>query len=84
MISGQNLQIWKARYYSSLQRVSPSIPAHVSCKQELICLFILIVKVSKVLQAAWLRFQEVQALHQRQADPPYQEVPAGGRKEGQG
>lgn len=40
------------------------------------------IKVSSVLQAAWLRFQEVQALHQLQPDLPYQEVPAGRRKRG--
>lgn len=42
-------------------------------------------KVSKVKrhsQAAWQRFQEVQGLHQLQADQPYQEGPAGWREGG--
>lgn len=44
-------------------------------------------KASKVKgdsQAAWLRFQEVQVLHQLQADRAYQECPAGWREGGEG
>lgn len=44
-------------------------------------------KASKVKgdsQAAWLRFQEVQVLHQLQADRAYQECPAGWREGGVG
>ncbi len=39
-------------------------------------------KVKGDSQAAWLRFQEVQGLHQLQADQPYQEGPAGWREGG--
>lgn len=39
-------------------------------------------KVRGDSQAAWLRFQEVQGLHQLQADQPYQEDPAGWREAG--
>lgn len=79
---------------AALQVLSPNIyqgpelncrkihTTHVSYKSDGIYLFILMIKVSSVLQAAWLRFQEVQALHQLQPDLPYQEVPAGRRKRG--